>query len=98
MSSSQLSLWLALVLLRLLLGRTAGVLVTLGYEDDEADEAVIPGGMRWVVGDVGDRWRTPGEEEYPPGSRGDSEYECGGGARWLPLSEGAFIATGEVTG
>lgn len=41
----------------------------------DAELALMPGGMRWLVGEIGERWWNPGEEEYPPAIRGDSVYE-----------------------
>jgi hypothetical protein len=57
-------------------GKLPGVLEAEGKELELPDpELVMPGGIRCVVGDVGDRCRSPGEEDQfaAVGKRGDSE-------------------------
>jgi hypothetical protein len=65
---------LALGLRRMYLSKSAGGLLMLEYNDNELDtvEGVRPDKMECVTGEGGTRWRTPGDDEYPPGSRGDS--------------------------
>lgn len=73
-----------------------GVLVAEGYELELPDaELGIAGGTKCVVGEVGDRCRRPGDDDQLAvvGTRGDSEYPCGGGPR--RLLEGRLI--GDVT-
>lgn len=50
--------------------------MTEGNDDDEVEAEEMPGGARWVVGEVGDKWRRPGEDDQlpgPGGRRGDSK-------------------------
>jgi hypothetical protein len=70
----QLSVGLALGLRRMSLSKSAGGLLMLEYNDNELDtvEGARPDKMECVTGKGGTRWRTPGDDEYPPGSRGDS--------------------------
>jgi hypothetical protein len=70
----QLSVGLALGLRLMSLSKGAGGLLMLEYNDDELDtvEGVMPDKMDCVTREGGTRWRTPGDDAYPPGSGGDS--------------------------